>query len=147
MSFRPYPLAAGVELHASALTTAARRVLTPEVVALVARLHRALAGERSALLAAREVRQSAWDAGKAPEYLAETEHPQAHGDWQIVPLPSDMRRRRVEITGPVSDARMVINMLSRGADGRMADAAMLDFEDAMKPSWGNVVAGVENVIA
>jgi malate synthase len=36
-------------------------------------------------------------------------------------------------------------MLSRGADGYRADAAMLDFEDSMKPSWENVVAGAENV--
>ena len=41
---------------------------------------------------------------------------------------------------------MVINMLSRTDDGHRADAAMLDFEDSMKPSWGNVMQGVENVI-
>ena len=42
---------------------------------------------------------------------------------------------------------MVINMLSRGADGNRADAAMLDLEDSMKPSWANVVAGLDNVAA
>jgi malate synthase len=57
-----------------------------------------------------------------------------------------MLRRRVEITGPVNDAKMVINMLSRNDEGVRADAAMLDFEDSMKPAWANVVAGVENVI-
>jgi malate synthase len=40
---------------------------------------------------------------------------------------------------------MVINMLSRTEGGDRADAAMLDFEDSMKPSWDNVVAGIENL--
>ena len=142
--FRPAPIAVpGVELHAGADTDAARRVLTPDALALVARLHRALDRDRAALLAARAERQAAWDAGDLPERV---DHPAAAGRWCIAPLPADMRRRRVEITGPVNDARMVINMLSRGADGERADAAMLDFEDSMKPSWANVVAGVENVV-
>jgi malate synthase len=36
-------------------------------------------------------------------------------------------------------------MLSRTEGGDRADAAMLDFEDSMKPSWDNVVAGIENL--
>ncbi len=145
MQFTPLALAPGVHIHAPALTPAARHVLTPAVVALVARLHRALAGERAALLTARAERQARWDAGEVPDYLPVGELPDARTDWTVAPLPPDMRRRRVEITGPASDARMVINMLSRGADGHRADAAMLDFEDAMKPSWKNVIAGVKNV--
>ena len=144
LPFRPAPTAVpGVEVHAGADTDIARRVLTPAALVLAARLHRALASERRALLAARTERQAAWDAGDLPERV---DHPAAAGRWCVAPLPADMRRRRVEITGPVNDARMVINMLSRGADGERADAAMLDFEDSMKPSWANVVAGVENVV-
>lgn len=143
--FAPTPLADGFALHAGADTLAARRVLTPEATALVVRLHRALAAERRALLDARRERQARWDAGQTPGFLPDDALPEAHADWQVAPLPPDMRRRRVEITGPVSDARMVINMLSRTDDGHRADAAMLDFEDSMKPSWANVVAGIENV--
>ncbi|MDT0631537.1 malate synthase A [Rubrivirga sp. S365] len=142
--FRPAPTAVdGVALHAAADTAAARRVLTPDALALVARLHRTLHADRTALLADRAERQAEWNAGTLPERV---EHPAAAGRWCVARLPADMRRRRVEITGPVSDARMVINMLSRGADGERADAAMLDFEDSLKPSWANVVAGVENMI-
>jgi malate synthase len=146
MSFDPLPLADGVAIHGPAWTDAARRVLTPAAVGCVARLHRLRQPERARLLAARAGRQARWDAGEAPGYLPDDEHPEARGDWFIAPLPKDLLRRRVEITGPVSDARMVINMLSRTADGQRADAAMLDFEDAMKPSWANVVAGVEHVV-
>lgn len=121
----------------------AERVLTPEALSLVARLHRELQPERQKLLAARKERQARWDAGETPGYL--DEHPDAHGDWQVDSLPEDLLTRRVEITGPVSDPKMVINMLSRTEDGQRADAAMLDFEDSMKPSWGNVLQGVVNV--
>ncbi|MEM1116514.1 MAG: malate synthase A [Bacteroidota bacterium] len=145
MPFRPTTTgAAGVALHAGADTPAAREVLTPEAAALVARLHRALQAPRARLLAARRERQAAYDGGALPERVA---HPAAAGRWRVAPLPDDLCTRRVEITGPVNDARMVINMLSRTADGERADAAMLDFEDSMKPSWGNVVAGVQNVAA
>ena len=145
--FRPVQLAEGLRLHAPALTEETLDVLTPEAAALVVRLHRALAPERARLLAARRERQAQWDAGAAPGYLPLDEVPAAYGDWQVAPLPADLQRRRVEITGPASDARMVINMLTRGADGQRADAAMLDLEDSMMPSWGNVMAAVANARA
>ncbi len=138
-------LADGVHLNEKAWTDAAQAVLTDEAVALIAELHRALDPERLALLAARREQQAAYDAGALPGYLPTDEHPEAHGDWQVAPLPDDLLQRRVEITGPVSDAKMVINMLSRTDDGQRADAAMVDFEDSMKPAWRNVMRGVLNV--
>ena len=145
--FAPAPFGDGLAVHAGADTPAARRLLTPDAVALVVRLHRALATDRAYHLAARVDRQARWDAGAAPGYLPREAHPEAHRRWHVAPLPADLLTRRVEITGPASDARMVINMLSRGADGQRADAAMVDFEDSMKPSWANVTAAVENVAA
>jgi len=139
-------LAHGVAVNDHGLTPMARRVLEPDVLALVAKLHKALEPERRALLAARRERQAQWDAGQTPGYLDADEHPDAHGDWQVAPLADDILMRRVEITGPVSDPKMVINMLSRTDEGDRADAAMLDFEDSMKPAWSNVMQGVVNVI-
>jgi malate synthase len=141
------PLAPGVEIDSAAWTAAARRVLAPAAVELVARLHRELERERQALLAERLGRQAEWDAGDAPGYLDGEVARAARGDWTIAPLPADLLVRRVEITGPANSPPMVINMLSRGADGQRADAAMLDFEDSMKPTWTNVVQAVENVAA
>ncbi|MEM8601291.1 MAG: malate synthase A [Bacteroidota bacterium] len=143
---RSNELADGVEINTFAWTPQARRLLTPDALALLARLHRALEPERQNLLMARKARQDAFDNGARPDFLNPTEHPDARGDWQVAPLPEDLQMRRVEITGPVSDAKMVINMLSRTADGQRADCAMVDFEDSMKPSWNNVMQGVENVI-
>ncbi|MEO0742279.1 MAG: malate synthase A [Bacteroidota bacterium] len=143
---RSNELADGVEINTFAWTPQARRLLTPDALALLARLHRALEPERQSLLMARKARQESFDNGARPGFLEPTEHPDARGDWQVAPLPEDLQMRRVEITGPVSDAKMVINMLSRTADGQRADCAMVDFEDSMKPSWNNVMQGVENVI-
>lgn len=119
-------------------------VLTDRAVELVARLHRALDGRRRELLAARQERQAEWDAGAVPTYLPRDSQA-VTGDWRVATVPADLRRRRVEITGPVNSAKMVINMLSRNDAGHRADTAMLDFEDSMKPSWRNVVDGVANV--
>ena len=101
---------------------------------------------RRRLLAARAERQADWDAGDLPGFV---EHPRAAevaGSWSVREIPADLRRRRVEITGPVSDRKMVLNMLSRNSAGERADCAMLDFEDSMKPDWANVLSGLRNLI-
>ncbi len=144
-------LTEGVALWGPAWTGGAERILGGEVVDLLARLHRELDPERRELLAQRARRQAEWDAGSTPGYLPAAGATAdvasaAGGDWRVAPLPADLLRRRVEITGPVNDPKMVINMLTRNADGVRADAAMLDFEDSMKPSWANVVQGVENLV-
>ena len=61
------------------------------------------------------------------------------GDWQVAPVPDDLRQRWVEITGP-TERKMVINALNSGADGFMAD-----FEDANSPTWRNMVEGHVNL--
>ena len=116
----------------------AGEVLTPEALALVAELHRALDGRRKALLAAREARQARFDAGELPDFRADTAAIR-DGDWRVAPIPADLLDRRVEITGP-TDRKMVINALNSGARVFMAD-----FEDATSPAWENVVEGQVNL--
>jgi malate synthase len=135
-----------VEIPAAAWSEDAQAVLTPEAITFLADLHRRFEGERRALLAARAERQRAWDAGAVPVYEDRASEA-ATGQWRVAPIPQDLTIRRVEITGPVNSAKMVINMLNRGADGARADTAMLDFEDALKPSWANLMAGQINLIA
>lgn len=119
-------------------------LLPPAALDLLAALHRQLEPERRNLLAAREQRQAQYDAGDLPDYLPrDTEA--ISGDWRVAEIPPDLRRRRVEITGPVHDPKMVIKMLGPNDDGICADTAMLDFEDSMKPTWANVITGHHNV--
>ena len=116
-----------------------------EAVLLLADLHRRFNPGRKQLLRERASKQARFDAGSLPRY--EDRNSEAvTGDWRVAPIPEDLRTRRVEITGPVNNAKMVINMLSRNASGDRADCAMLDFEDSMKPSWRNVLDGLVNVI-
>ena len=62
------------------------------------------------------------------------------GEWKVAPAPADLQDRRVEITGPSGDRKMVINALNSGARVFMAD-----FEDANSPTWQNVVGGQQNL--
>lgn len=120
-------------------------VLESELIKLLSNLHRALEPKRRLLIHDRKIRQSNFDEGRVPEYL-NRDNEAVSTAWSINPLPDDLKKRRVEITGPVNSTKMVINMLSRNDDGVRADMAMLDFEDSMKPSWENVVDGFHNVI-
>jgi malate synthase len=53
----------------------------------------------------------------------------------VAPAPADLDDRRVEITGP-AEPKMMINALNSGARVFMAD-----LEDALSPTWANVVGG------
>ncbi|HEX8694531.1 MAG TPA: malate synthase A [Longimicrobium sp.] len=118
---------------------ACERVLTPEALDFVAKLHRRFNPRRVELLRAREERQLRIDNGELPAFLAETEHVR-RDDWRVGPTPPDLEQRWVEITGPV-EAKMMINALNSGASCFMAD-----FEDALSPTWRNVVEGQDNLI-
>ncbi|MFT3736485.1 MAG: malate synthase A [Rhodocyclaceae bacterium] len=115
------------------------KVLTPEALALVTKLHRAFESRRQALLAARVARQKKLDAGERPDFLAETRSVR-EGDWRIAPLPKALECRRVEITGPV-ERKMIINALNSGADSYMTD-----FEDSNTPNWHNQIQGQINLM-
>jgi malate synthase len=114
-------------------------VLTPEAVELVAALDRELGGRREELLLYRAARQERIAAGELPDFLEETRSVR-QADWQVAPGPTDLQDRRVEITGPAGDRKMVVNAFNSGARTYMAD-----FEDANSPTWENVVGGQQNL--
>ncbi|MCZ6534208.1 MAG: malate synthase A [SAR324 cluster bacterium] len=135
----------GVEINPRAISEDTKRVLVGDVLGLVGELHRKFEPARQALLKARAEWQARIDQGGLPEYPSRNSEA-VTGNWRVAPIPEDLRCRRVEITGPVNSAKMVINMLSRGANGVRADTAMVDFEDAMKPTWDNLMSGIVNLI-
>src|SRR5689334_2551248 len=112
----------------------ADEILTPDALAFVADLQRRFGRERIALLEDRHERQKAIDAGVLPDFLAATADVRA-ADWRVAPTPADLDDRRVEITGP-AEPKMMINALNSGARVFMAD-----LEDALSPTWANVVGG------
>lgn len=135
----------GVQVTRRAVTKDAETVLTQGALRYIRDLYRELRKTRHDLLQARKARQEQYDAGGIPAYLFPDSWA-VKGDWKVAPLPADLRRRRVEITGPASSPKMVINMLSPNQSGVRADAAMLDFEDSMKPEFSNVIQAFHNVI-
>ncbi|MGZ8481314.1 MAG: malate synthase A [Candidatus Limnocylindria bacterium] len=110
-------------------------VLTPEALEFVGDLHRSFNVRRRELLAARTERQARFDAGELPDFLAETASVREDGTWRVATPPPDLDDRRVEITGP-AEPKMMINALNSGAR-----VFMCDFEDALSPTWDNVVTG------
>jgi len=127
----------GIEISAP-ISPEYAEILTPEAIAFVARLQRAFGGRRAELLARRAARQREFDAGKLPDFLAETRAVR-ETSWSCAPVPADIQDRRVEITGPV-ERKMIINALNSGASVFMAD-----FEDANTPRWDNNIQGHINL--
>ena len=128
----------GIEVRAP-VAGASAEIVTPEAMAFVATLVRLAAPRRAELLRVRNERQALLDSGTLPDFLTETAHVR-EGDWTVAPLPADLHDRRVEITGPTSDRKMVINALNSGAYVFMAD-----FEDANTPTWQNSMQGQINM--
>lgn len=140
-----HSLTEAVQISSGAKSQRALALLDSPFLTLLTSLHRKLEIRRNQLLACRRRRQESYDQGSIPR--TEILNQNSKGpDWMVAPIPHDLQVRRVEITGPVNDTKMVINMLSRNADGKRADMAMLDFEDSMKPSWNNIIDGVYNVV-
>ena len=110
------------------------RILTGEALAFVADLQRRFGPERDRLLARRADRQAEIDGGVALDFLTATREVR-EADWTVAAAPADFDDRRVEITGP-AEAKMMINALNSGARVFMAD-----LEDALSPTWANVVGG------
>jgi malate synthase len=114
------------------------RILTPGALDFVARLQQEFGARREALLERRKSQLAALMAGQRLDFLPETSEIRS-GSWKVAPAPADLDDRRVEITGPV-DRKMMINALNSGAKVFMAD-----LEDALSPTWENVVDGQWNL--
>jgi malate synthase len=126
---------AGIELRGPGHA----RILSASALAFVADLHRRFEARRQALLAERERRQRAFDAGQRPDFPEDTRGIR-ETEWTVAPIPALLRDRRVEITGPV-ERKMIINALNSGARVFMAD-----FEDSTSPTWANMVEGQANLL-
>ena len=126
-------MARGIEIRRDAVA-GSERVLTGDALAFVADLQRRFGPLRLELLRQRKERQVELDSGTRPGFLRATKEVR-DADWSVARAPADLDDRRVEITGP-AEAKMMINALNSGARVFMAD-----LEDALSPTWANVVGG------
>jgi malate synthase len=127
----------GVEVKAP-VHPSFNRILSPEALQFLGRLHRKFNKRREQLLKQRELRQADIDNGMLPDFLPSTEAIR-NSEWKVGPIPECLQDRRVEITGPV-DRKMIINALNSGAKVFMAD-----FEDSTSPTWENIIEGQLNL--
>lgn len=115
------------------------QILTPDALGFVAELQMKFGDRIRELLQARKERQQRIDRGEEQlGFRPETQWIR-DGDWKVAPIPDDLHKRHVEITGPV-DRKMVINALNSGADVFMAD-----FEDSHAPTFDGTIQGHINV--
>ena len=109
-------------------------VLTPDALAFLADLQATFGPRRERLLQVRRDRQAEIDEGAELDFGPPTAELRA-ADWTVPTAPADLDDRRVEITGP-AEPKMMINALNSGARVFMAD-----LEDALSPTWANMVGG------
>jgi malate synthase len=114
-------------------------ILTPEALRFLARLHESFVGRRHEALTARMERRRGIENGRDLDFLPETRAIREDPDWRVAGAGPGLDDRRVEITGP-TDRKMTVNAMNSGAKVWLAD-----HEDAMSPTWANVVGGQVNL--
>ena len=116
-------------------------ILTPEALRFFETIESKFSARRLELLQARDARLARIDAGEMPDFLPQTKSVR-DGTWKAASIPKDLLDRRVEITGPSADVKMVINAFNSGAS-----VYMTDFEDSQTPTWQNTIQGQINLKA
>lgn len=114
-------------------------ILTPEALDFLAALHDRFASRRSQLLTARAMRRESISGGAMFDFLPETAAIRDDPTWRVAGAGPGLEDRRVEITGP-TDRRMTVNAMNSGANVWLADG-----EDALSPTWHNVITGQLNL--
>lgn len=114
-------------------------IITEEALQFIEELHIRFAATREELLENRAAAQAQAAKTGTMDFPAETAQVRS-GDWTVAEQPASLADRRVEITGPPAPAKMAINALNSGAKVWLAC-----LEDALSPSWQNLVDGQKNL--
>lgn len=101
--------------------------LSPKVLALAKRLHRALRPEWEQMTFAADievlVNLGAWTR-----------------TWRVAPIPLELEHRQVELVVSANDSGGLAKGLESGTD-----ALVVDFDDTFSPTWANVLQGYANL--
>ncbi|KAI5562881.1 hypothetical protein POPTR_015G092000v4 [Populus trichocarpa] len=113
-------------------------ILTKDALQFVADLQREFRNRIKYAMECRKEAKRRYSEGALPGFDPATRYIR-EGEWTCAPVPPAVADRKVEITGPV-ERKMIINALNSGAKVFMAD-----FEDALSPSWENLMRGQVNL--
>jgi malate synthase len=121
----------------------AAELFTPAFIDYLLRLHDEFTPRIHTLRAKRaEVLRRAHEEGMMPTHLPTSEI--NTGDWQVPPVPPDLLRPGIEISGPASVTHMFINALNPGPDGTRAEGDLDDDEDAARHCLSDTVRSTWN---
>jgi malate synthase len=105
----------------------ADQLFTDSFVDYLLALHDRLNAQIGSLLQARHVAlQRALSQGVLPSRPSRD----AGGDWKVPPVPADLQKPGIEISGPCSITSMFINALNPGPEGERAEGDLDDDEDS-----------------
>ena len=125
----------------------AKELFTPQFVEYLAFLHERFTHKIHRLRQQRaEVLQRALHEGVLPPYSPRTEI--TTGEWHVPPVPDELKKPGIEISGPASITGMFINGLNPGPDGTRAEGDLDDdedsaghrFEDTVRAAWNRTKA-------
>ncbi|MFC9768253.1 malate synthase A [Rhodococcus jostii] len=117
----------------------ASHILSEDALAFVERLHHRFVQTRDELMADRQSASEIASATGKLGFLESTTEIRA-GHWSVAEIPDALRDRRVEITGPAGPTDMAVSALRSGARIWLAD-----LEDAITPSWHNLIDALVNL--
>jgi malate synthase len=123
----------------------AAELFTPAFAEYLTRLHDRFTSRIHALRAGR-----AEGLGRALRGAPPTHPPVGEintGDWQVPPVPDDLRRPGIEISGPASITSMFINALNPGPEGERAEGDLDDDEDSAGHRLVDTVRATHNRLA
>ena len=124
----------------------AAELFTPEFTEYLVRLHDHLTPRVHALRATRaQVLKRAHEQGLPLTYPPRS--PINTGDWQVPPVPEDLQRPGIEISGPCSITSMFINALNPGPEGERAEGDLDDDEDSAGHRLIDTVKAAHNRVA
>ncbi|MFC2052110.1 hypothetical protein ACFLT4_05215 [Chloroflexota bacterium] len=124
----------------------AAELFTPQFVEYLTHMHEQFTPRVRVLRTKRaEVLQKALDGGTLPGHLPITGT--NTGDWQVPPVPEELKRPGIEISGPVSITGMFINALNPGPEGTRAEGDLDDDEDSAGYQFIDTVNAGHNRLA
>ena len=106
----------------------ADRLFTPAFNEFLAALHDRLHTRALRLRADRARLLADAHAGRRPAPLPASEA--TTGDWKVPPVPDELKKPGIEISGPCSITSMFINALNPGPEGERAEGDLDDDEDS-----------------
>ena len=126
-----------------AQVSGAAELFSPAFIEYLVRLHDEFTPRIHGLRARRtEMLKAAHEQGIMPTHLPVSEI--NTGNWRVPPVPEDLLKPGIEISGPASITHMFINALNPGPEGARAEGDLDDDEDSARHCLSDTVTATWN---